>query len=77
MMKSLFGQMNVSKQEGLDIQKQAEEEAKKAQEEKPVVEEKAEDSMGKIKEGTTITPASPDIPSDYLRLHSISNPMTR
>ena len=64
MMKSLFGQMNVSKQEGLDIQKQAEEEAKKAQEEKPVVEEKAEDSMGKIKEGTTITPAAPDIPSD-------------
>ena len=65
LMKSLFGQMNESKKEGLDIQKQAEEDAKKALEEKPVEEgPKPEDSMGKIKEGTTISPQVPDIPED-------------
>ena len=62
-MKSLVGEMNASKQEGLNIQKAAEEEAKKSLEVKQP-EENVPETGAKIEEGATLTPQSADIPSD-------------
>ena len=65
LMKSLVGQMNEATKEGLDVQQKAEEEAKKAEAEPaPVIETLPEEPLGKITEGITTKPETPEIPSD-------------
>lgn len=65
LMKTLVGQMNESKKEGLDIQKKAEEIAKQADATPaPVVSDVSEEPLGKITEGITTVPETPEIPSD-------------
>lgn len=62
MMKSLFGEMDQSKKEGLEAQKQAEEELKAA-----LVEETKIDDIPlapAMAEGEKLAPAEPEIPSD-------------